>query len=124
MENIYGKKKNAIEIWGDGSVKREIIYVDDIAKACVFFMKKSTKENLINIGSGVDYSIKYYANLMLKLLHPNKNIKLKFDKKKPNGTPRKVMDITLAKKYGWRPTTKLKDAILKTYSSYLKEYLK
>ena len=84
-------------------------------------MKKKTKHTLINIGSGKDYSIKYYANLILKLIIPNKKILIKYDKSKPNGTPRKVLDISLAKQYGWYPSTNLKENIIKTYNSYLKE---
>ena len=95
--------------------------MDDIAKACVYFMKRKTQHSLINIGTGKDYSIKYYANLILKLIMPNKKIVIKYDKSKPNGTPRKVLDVSLAKKYGWHSRMNLKDAIIKTYNSYLKE---
>ena len=113
-----GKSKN-LKIWGNGKAKRELIYVDDLADACVFFMKKKIKENVINIGSGKDLSIKDYAKLFLKILCPEKKIKLVFDKKKPNGTPRKVMDVTLAANYGWRAKNSLKDSIIQTYKSYL-----
>ena len=95
--------------------------MDDLANACVYFMKKKTKHTLINIGSGKDYSIRYYANLILKLIMPDKKIAIKYDKSKPNGTPRKVLDISLAKQYGWRSCTNLKENIIKTYNSYLKE---
>ena len=121
VHEIKIKKKNKISLWGNGLAKREVIYVDDLADACVFFMKKKTKHTLINIGSGKDYSIKYYANLILKLIIPNKKILIKYDKSKPNGTPRKVLDISLAKQYGWYPSTNLKENIIKTYNSYLKE---
>tara|TARA_B100000214_G_C23432569_1_gene385487 strand:- start:228 stop:509 length:282 start_codon:yes stop_codon:yes gene_type:complete len=84
-------------------------------------MNKKLSENVINIGTGVDYTIKEYANIMLSVICPNKKIKIKFDSSKPNGTPRKVMDISLAKKYGWKAKSKLKDSILNTYKSYLKE---
>jgi len=113
-----GKSKN-LKIWGNGKAKRELIYVDDLADACVFFMKKKIKENVINIGSGKDLSIKDYAKLFLKILCPKKKVKLIFDKKKPNGTPRKVMDVTLAANYGWRAKNSLKDSIIQTYKSYL-----
>jgi len=117
-------QKKEIIVWGNGKPKRELIYVDDIASACVFFMKKKTKESLINIGSGKDYSIKYYAELILKIVQPNKKIKIIYDVNKPNGTLKKVMDISLAKKYGWRASTNLRDALLKTYRSYLNEHYK
>ena len=115
---IEKNKKKFIRIWGDGSPKREIIYSDDIADACVFFMNKRTKHNLINIGTGKDYKIKEYVKLFLKILLPKRKITILYDKLKPNGTPRKVLDISLAKKYGWAPKTSIKEAILKTYNEY------
>ena len=78
------------------------------------------KENIVNIGTGVDFTVNDYAKKILKLIIPNKKILIKYDTKKPNGTPRKVLDINLAKSYGWTPKTKLSDAILKTYLDFLK----
>jgi len=114
-------KKKIISLWGDGKPKREVMHVDDLSDACVYFMKKKTKHTLINIGTGNDYSIKFYLKLMIKLILKNKKIKIKYDKSKPNGIMRKVMDISLAKKYGWRAKINLKDSILMTYESFLKE---
>lgn len=116
------KIENSIELnlWGNGKAKREIIHVDDIADACVYFMNKKTKHNLINIGTGKDYTISYYAKLISKIIL-NKKINITFDKSKPNGVPRKVMNISLAKKYGWWPKIDLKNSILMTYKSYIKE---
>tara|TARA_Y100000996_G_C22525173_1_gene644132 strand:+ start:346 stop:1287 length:942 start_codon:yes stop_codon:yes gene_type:complete len=111
-------KKNNITLWGDGSAKREVIYVDDLADACVYFMKKKTKETVINIGTGKDFSIIKYTKIISKVLIPNKKFKIKFDKSKPNGTPRKVLDISLSSKYGWKSKIKLKDAIELTYKSF------
>ena len=116
---IEKKNTNLIKICGDGTPKREIIYVDDIADACIFFMNKKTKHSLINIGTGRDYSIKEYVKLFLETLIPQKKIKLIFQKSKPNGTPRKLMDVSLAKNYGWRSKINLKEAIINTYSSYV-----
>jgi GDP-L-fucose synthase len=112
--------KNELILWGNGKAKREVIYVEDIADACIYFMKKRTRETLINIGTGKDYTIKEYANIILSQIIPHKKISIKYDPQKPNGTPRKVLDINLAKKYGWHPKTKLTDAILKTYNHFLK----
>ena len=112
-----GKTKNLV-LWGDGSAKREVIYVDDLADACIFFMKKKTKETIINIGTGKDYSIKRYAEIISKILIPEKKFKIKFDKTKPNGTPRKVLDISLASNYGWKNKTKLEEAIQLTYKNF------
>jgi len=113
------KDKKEIVIWGDGTPKREVIYVDDIADACVYFMNKKFKETVINIGTGNDFSITEYAKIILKLIIPSKKIKIRYDKSKPNGTPRKVMDVSLAKKYGWKAKMNLKEAIRLTYSDYL-----
>tara|TARA_Y100000591_G_scaffold67131_1_gene55568 strand:+ start:2878 stop:3819 length:942 start_codon:yes stop_codon:yes gene_type:complete len=113
----YNNKKS-IKIWGDGSPRREIIYVDDIADACIYFMNKKIKESLINIGTGKDLSIKEYVQLFLNLLIPEKKIKIRFDKSKPNGIPKKLMDVSLAKKNGWTYKTNLDDAIISTYKDY------
>ena len=114
-------KKNTIILWGNGKAKREIIHVDDIAEACIFFMKKKTKHFLINIGTGKDYSIKYYLEFIAKVILGNKKIKIKYDKTKPNGPPRKVMDISLAKKYGWKSKMNLITSIRNTHKSFVRE---
>ena len=121
IHEIKDHKKKQLIVWGNGRAKREILHVDDLAEACVYFMNKKVKETLINIGSGKDFTIKQYAQLMLNILVPKNKIKIRFDLSKPNGTPRKVLDISLAKKYGWRPKIKLKEAILKTYYNYIKQ---
>ena len=115
------KKKNYVQIWGNGKAKRELMYVDDIADACIFFMNKKTKHSLINIGSGKDKSIQSYVKLFLKILLPNKRIKIIYDKTKPNGTPRKVMDISLAKKYGWKPNNNFNKSFDITFRDFLKQ---
>ena len=74
------KNKKYIVLWGNGKAKREILYVDELAKACIYFMNKKTKDTfLINIGSGKDYSIKEYAKLFLEILTPNRKINIKYD---------------------------------------------
>jgi len=115
------KNKKYIVVWGNGKAKRELLYVDELAKACIYFMNKKTKDTIINIGSGRDSSIKEFANLFLKILIPKKKILIKYDLSKPNGTPRKVLDTSLAKKYGWKANYDLKSQILKTYQSYLEK---
>ena len=119
IHKIKKENKNKLIVWGDGTPKRELIYVDDVADACVHFMKKKTKEVTINIGTGKDYSIEQYAKILLKIIYPEKKVKIVFDKSKPNGTPRKVLDISLAKKYGWRAQTNIKEAIKITYRDFL-----
>ncbi len=125
INKIHELKKNNkshIILWGDGTPKREIIYVDDLADACVFFMNKRTRHNLINIGTGKDFTINELTRKILKILVPDKKITIKYDLSKPNGTPRKVLDITVAKKYGWKPNWKFEKTIIKTYDSFLKKY--
>ena len=114
------KKVNKIVLWGTGKPKRELIYVDDVADACIFFLNQKTKENLINIGTGKDLRIEQYAKLIMKFL--NIKINIHFDKTKPDGTQRKLLDTTIAKKYGWRPKITLKDGFFITYRDYLKKY--
>ena len=114
------KKVNKIILWGTGKPKRELIYVDDVADACIFFLNKKTKESLINIGTGKDIKIEQYAKSIMKFL--NIKINIHFDKTKPDGTTRKLLDTTIAKKYGWRPKISLKDGFFLTYADYLKKY--
>lgn len=124
LKKVHTLKKKGgkqIIIWGNGKPKREVIFVDDVADACVFFMNKKTKSSLINIGTGKDYSIKFYAELICSLIIKNKKIKIKYDKSKPNGVKRKLFDISLAKSYGWESKTTLKDSIISSYHSYIKE---
>ena len=115
------KNKKEITLWGDGNAKREMIYVDDLADACVYFMNNKFKGTIINIGTGRDFKIKEYVNIIGNVIAPGKKIKIKFDQTKPNGTPRKLLSISLSKKYGWSPKTDLRDAISKTYKDFLKK---
>ena len=121
IHELKKNNKNNLLLWGNGKPKREVIHVDDIADACIYFMNKKTKEFLINIGSGKDYSVEYYAKLISKIIIGKNKIKITYDRSKPNGTLRKVMDISLAKRYGWRPKMNLKESIINCYNSYLKE---
>ena len=124
LHNIKLKKKKELVLWGNGQAKREVIYVDDIADACIYFMKKKIKETLINIGSGKDYKIKEYAKIFSKVITPNLSFKIKYDLSKPNGTPRKLLDVSLAKKYGWTKKTELTKAIKYTYEDFVKKIKK
>ncbi len=116
----YAKKKEKkyVEIWGNGKAKRELMFVDDLADACEFFLKKKTKDYLINIGSKEEKSIKDFAKFIMKKL--NVNLKIKFDENKPNGTPRKKLNTNLAKFYGWTAKTKLDKGFKLTYESFVK----
>ena len=114
---LIKSNKKILKIWGNGLAKREVIYVDDIAKACIYFMNKKTRHSLINIGTGRDYSIRNYAKKILKIL--NVNAKIVYDRSKPNGTLRKLMNISLAKSYGWKPITSFEQGVKLSYHSYL-----
>ena len=97
------------------------MFVDDLAEACVYFMNKKITHNLINIGTGVDQTIKHHAEQLLTILIPERKVKIKFDLSKPNGTPRKILDVSLAKKYGWVAKIDFKKSIIETYNSYLNQ---
>lgn len=113
------KKKKQIFFWGTGKSKRELIYVDDVAEACIFFLRKKTKDTIINIGSGIDFTIKDYIKFICKKLDINP--KITFDKKKElDGTPRKILDCSLARKYGWKPKYDFDSAFETTYNCYKK----
>jgi len=120
VHNLKKKKNKFLILWGDGKAKREVIYVDDIANACIYFMNKKLKETLINIGTGKDYSIKNYAKLILRLVMPGQKIQIKYDLSKPSGTPKKVLDVSLAKSYGWVYKSTLRDSLYKTYQDFTK----
>ena len=90
-----------------------------IITAAVFFMNRKIKEPIINIGTGKDFTIKQYAKILLGIIYPGRKIKIEFDRTKPNGTPRKVLNINLAKRYGWVAKTDIKKAIEITYKDYL-----
>ena len=114
------KNKKFFEVWGTGKPLRELIYVDDVADACVYFMKKNTKETLINIGTGKDMRIRDYAKFLIKKL--NLKVKIKYNKKKPDGVYRKVLDVKLAKKYGWKSKFTLDKGFEITYRDFLKNF--
>ena len=112
-------KKNKLIIWGNGITKREVLYVDDLADACIYFMNKNTKHSVINIGSNKDFTINYYVDKVLKILELKANVY--YDKSKPTGTPRKLLDCTIAKKYGWRPKISLNNGLIKTINAFKKK---
>lgn len=125
ISKIFSAKLNHsdfITLWGNGKPKRELMYVDDLARACIHFLKKKTKQTLINVGSGVEMEIIQYAKFLMDEL--NLNLKIKFDKSKPNGTPRKIIDSSYANKEGWYPKFSLKSSIKLTIDDYKKNILK
>jgi GDP-L-fucose synthase len=106
-----------VEVWGSGNPKREFLYVDDLAQACVFIMNNQNIKELINVGTGEDLSIKDLADLIKKITGFSGQIK--FDPSKPDGTMRKVLDISKINSFNWKAKTTLEDGIRKVYEWYL-----
>ena len=124
IKKIYKAKKNKknyIKLWGTGKAKREVIYVDDLANACLFFLEKKTKHYLINIGSGIEYTISDYAKIIMKKF--DIKLKIKFSGPKMDGTPRKLLNTKLAKKYGWNSKINLDKALDLTIDDFIKNKL-
>lgn len=105
-----------VKLWGTGSPKREFLHVDDLAKACVFLMEENYKGSFVNLGSGEDLDIKSLADLVKSIVGFNGEVD--WDSSKPDGTPRKLMDVSKIKAMGWAPEIDLRQGI----SSVFKEY--
>jgi GDP-L-fucose synthase len=111
---ILAKKNNdpVVTIWGTGTPRREFMHVDDLANACYFLLQNYNEAGLVNIGWGEDVSIKELATLIATEFGFTGI--LEFDTSKPDGTPRKLMDITKINHLGWKPSIKLEDGIRRT----------
>lgn len=106
-----------VVIWGSGNPKREFLYADDLADACLFLMDNYDEKEIINIGCGEDLSIKELAELVKDVT--GYTGRMRFDTTKPDGTPRKLMDVSKINAIGWRYTTPLKEGIIKAYADFL-----
>lgn len=104
--------------WGDGSPLREFLYVDDLANLCVFLMNHYSGNETVNAGTGKELTIKQLAELVAKIVGYQGEIK--WDATKPNGTPRKLLDVSKAKQLGWTYKTELEEGIRLAYEDYLK----
>ena len=113
--------KDYIKILGSGKAMRELIYCDDIADACIYFLRKNTKETLINIGTGIEKSILDYTKYIMK--HLGVKLKIIHEKKHLDGTLRKILDTSLAKNYGWKYKTSLQVGLSNTINDYLQQNL-
>ncbi len=102
-----------VEIWGTGSPKREFLYVEDMAEACVYLMKNYNEKQFLNIGCGEDISIKDLALLVKKIV--GFKGKLTYDTSKPDGTPRKLLDVSKLFATGWKPEVELEEGIRMVY---------
>ena len=112
---IHGQ--SSISVWGSGSPRREFLHVDDLADACLFLMERGPLDGLYNIGAGVDISIKELAELVSKTVGFSGRIE--FDLSKPDGTQRKLLDVSLMDAMGWRASITLADGLQRVYSNYL-----
>ena len=115
------ENKPFVEVWGTGSPYREFLHVDDMADACVYLMKMYNDQGMINVGCGEDISIKDLA-LLIKKITGFKG-ELKFDTTKPDGTPRKLMDVGKINKLGWKYKISLEDGIKSVYTDVVKNNL-
>lgn len=116
------KKTNSkkVVLWGSGNAYREFLYVDDMAYACVFLMKNYNSSEIINIGSGKDLKIRELAQIVKKIV--GFKGKIKWDTAKPDGTPKKQLDVSKLFKLGWQPKVSLQEGIKKEYEWFLKNY--
>jgi GDP-L-fucose synthase len=106
-------------VWGTGTPRREFLYVDDMADACVHLMKNYSGDGLVNIGTGEDIAIAEFAGIVAETVGYRGEIT--FDTSRPDGTPRKLLDVSRLTKLGWRARTSLQDGIRLAYEAYLKE---
>ncbi|MFT3680261.1 MAG: GDP-L-fucose synthase [Ferruginibacter sp.] len=115
------KINNAAEVvvWGTGTPKREFLFADDLAEACIFLMNNYNEAELINIGSGEDLSIADLAMLIKKIV--GFDGKIVFDSSKPDGTPRKLMDVSKLHNLGWKHKVELEEGIQLAYADFLKK---
>ncbi|MBR0203049.1 MAG: GDP-L-fucose synthase [Synergistaceae bacterium] len=110
----------SVTCWGDGSPLREFLYVDDLAELCVFLMNNYSGDETVNAGSGREITIKDLTGLVAEII--GYDGKILWDTSKPNGTPRKVMDISKAASMGWTAKTSLRDGIKLAYEDFKKKY--
>jgi GDP-L-fucose synthase len=108
---------NEVVIWGTGSPRREFLHVDDLADACVFLMDRYDEAPHINVGTGEDLSIRELAELVGSIVHPS--AALTFDTSKPDGMPRKLLDVSRLHSLGWKHRITLRDGIASTYQWFL-----
>jgi GDP-L-fucose synthase len=109
--------RDEVTLWGTGSPRREFLHVDDLADACVFLMRNYDETSHINVGTGEDVSIKELAEMVRRIVHPGATIV--WDSAKPDGTPRKLLDVSRLHALGWRHSVALGEGIEATYHWFL-----
>ena len=113
-------RSSEVEIWGTGSAMREFLHVDDLADACFYLMKNYDEASHVNIGTGVEVSIKELAETLRDVIYPG--VKLRWDTTKPDGAPRKLLDVSKIEAAGWSHSISLLDGINSTYGWFLDQY--
>ena len=122
MRKFHEAKENASDsvlVWGTGEARRELLYVDDLAEACVFLMNTYSGNEFLNIGTGFDVSIAELANIIKEVVGYQGNIV--YDKSKPDGMPQKLMNISKATERGWSAKIDITEGIVKMYSWYISQ---
>lgn len=121
IRKFHEAKENntVVTLWGDGSPKREFMHVNDLAKAISFLLDKKENYNLLNIGCGNDISIRDLANIVSKIVGYKGEVK--YDNSKPNGTPRKLLDVSKIESLGWKAEIGLEEGITETYLHFLSD---
>ena len=114
------RKDSKLVVWGSGTPRREFLHVDDVASACLFLLEKYDSSEIINVGFGEDISIRELAELVCDIV--GFDGELAWDTTKPDGTPRKLLDITRLRALGWRPSIPLREGIARTYEWYKANY--
>ncbi len=109
----------SVAVWGTGKPRREFLYVDDLADACVYLMKVYSGAGLVNIGVGKDITIAEFAQLVADVVHYTGEIT--FDTSRPDGTPQKLLDIGRLQELGWRARTSLADGLKQAYAAYISQ---
>ncbi len=115
------QQKNEVELWGTGTPRREIMYVDDVAHASFFLMNHPIKEHFVNIGSGLDYTIRELAEMVAKVV--GFTGQLVFDTTKPDGMPRKLLDNQKISDLGWCPQVSIEDGLKRTYQYFQEKFV-
>ena len=117
MIRKFHEAEDKVTLWGDGSARREFLHVDDLAEALYLLLNQYNEASPINVGTGEDVTIKELAETVGSVVG---NKEIEWDTSKPNGTPRKVLDVSKIKSMGWKPTISLRDGIESTYQDYIK----
>jgi GDP-L-fucose synthase len=117
FHDAKARGKREVVIWGTGAARREFLHVDDLADACLFIMERFDGDQHINVGTGEDLTIRELAEIVREVVHPQAT--LTFDTTKPDGTPRKLLDVSHLHALGWQHKIPLRDGIRSTYEWFL-----